>query len=124
MPDLTQTGKSKRLYTIHHSINGSFAIPQGKWKLNLCPGSGGWSKPRPLKLPEGLPEIQLYNLVDDSSEHNNLQASHPELIDKLVNQLVIEIKNGRSTPGLAQNNDGPIPFPKKLLKAHPQLDQN
>ena len=27
--------------TVHHSINGSFAIRQGKWKLAFCPGSGG-----------------------------------------------------------------------------------
>ncbi len=32
---------------VHHSINGSFAIRQGNWKLALCPGSGGWSAPRP-----------------------------------------------------------------------------
>ncbi|OYV04906.1 MAG: hypothetical protein CFE26_14385, partial [Verrucomicrobiales bacterium VVV1] len=30
---------------VHHSINGSFAIRQGNWKLELCPGSGGWSAP-------------------------------------------------------------------------------
>ena len=32
--------------TVHHSANGSFSIRQGKWKLELCPGSGGWSPTR------------------------------------------------------------------------------
>jgi arylsulfatase A len=30
----------------HHSIFGFFAIRQGKWKLEFCPGSGGWSSPQ------------------------------------------------------------------------------
>ena len=33
--------KPLRPFTIHHSINGSFAIRRGPWKLILCPGSGG-----------------------------------------------------------------------------------
>ena len=32
---------------VYHSIDGSFSIQQGNWKLELCPGSGGWSFPRP-----------------------------------------------------------------------------
>ena len=40
---------SRKLANIHHSINGSFAIRKGPWKLCLCPGSGGWSSPRPAK---------------------------------------------------------------------------
>src|SRR5690606_9158954 len=31
--------------TVHHSINGSFSIRKGRWKLELCPDSGGWSYP-------------------------------------------------------------------------------
>ncbi|GDY19457.1 hypothetical protein LBMAG56_08020 [Verrucomicrobiota bacterium] len=26
---------------VHHSIHGRFAIHQGRWKLELYPGSGG-----------------------------------------------------------------------------------
>lgn len=40
--------------TVHHSINGSFAIRKGEWKLILAAGSGGWSFPRPGKAEEGL----------------------------------------------------------------------
>ena len=41
--------------TVHHSINGSFAIRKGKWKLILCPGSGGWSIPKPGSTGSGRP---------------------------------------------------------------------
>ncbi len=39
-------GESQRSAIVNHSINGSFAVRRGNWKLCLCPGSGGWSKPR------------------------------------------------------------------------------
>ena len=45
--DLLGQAAKARPFTIHHSINGSFAIRRGKWKLALCPGSGGWSAPKP-----------------------------------------------------------------------------
>src|SRR5690606_33780932 len=36
-----------RDHLVSHSINGSFAIRRGSWKLLLCGDSGGWSQPRP-----------------------------------------------------------------------------
>jgi arylsulfatase A-like enzyme len=33
-----------RSHAVNHSIQGKFAIRDGRWKLVLCPGSGGWSK--------------------------------------------------------------------------------
>ena len=35
--------------TVHHSVDGSFAVRQGKWKLVDCAGYGGWSEPGNLK---------------------------------------------------------------------------
>ena len=93
--------------TVHHSINGSFAIRQGAWKLIMCPGSGGWSFPRPnnKKVLEGLPEVQLYNLMNDPGEKDNLQASNPQKVTELKDLLTKYILEGRSTPGVAQQND-------------------
>lgn len=94
--------------TVHHSINGSFAIRQGEWKLIMCPGSGGWSFPRPNKDKEaiaGLPDVQLYNLQNDPGETNNLQASNPEKVESLKKLLTKYILEGRSTPGEHQQND-------------------
>ncbi|MEI9893203.1 MAG: hypothetical protein WDN28_04660 [Chthoniobacter sp.] len=45
---LGKADKPLREAIVHHSINGSFAIRQGNWKLELCSSSGGWSAPRPI----------------------------------------------------------------------------
>ncbi len=95
--------------TVHHSINGSFAIRQGDWKLALCPGSGGWSFPRPGRDKAELakrPRVQLYNLKDDPREQSNLQAQYPDKVSKLKALLTQYVSEGRSTPGVPQENDG------------------
>lgn len=90
--------KPIREATIHHSINGSFSIRQGKWKLELCPGSGGWSDPKPDKAKKlGLPEIQLYNLEDDITEQNNVVNKYPEIVKHLSSLLETYKHEGRST---------------------------
>jgi len=96
---------------VHHSINGSFSIRRGKWKLEMCPGSGGWSAPRQSsKVDEtiGLPPIQLYNLESDIGETTNVQDQHPEVVSELTELLNQYIRGGRSTPGAPQPNTGPI----------------
>lgn len=92
--------------TVHHSINGSFTIRKGKWKLILAAGSGGWSSPKPGKEEEGLPSVQLYNLEKDLAETQNLQAQYPQIVKELTALLNQYVKNGRSTKGLSQPNDG------------------
>lgn len=98
--------------TVHHSINGSFSIRQGKWKLELCPGSGGWSFPRPGKECEGLPPIQLYDMTTDVGERRNVQAEHPEVVARLTALLTRYVREGRSTPGAPQPNTGPAQWPQ------------
>ncbi len=93
---------------VHHSINGSFAIRRGEWKLIMAPGSGGWSFPNPAKdksTIDTLPPIQLYNLIDDPGETINLQKENPELVADLKSILIKYIEDGRSTPGRPQKND-------------------
>jgi arylsulfatase A-like enzyme len=91
---------------VHHSINGSFSIRQGKWKLDLCPGSGGWSDPKPNSKEERtLPDVQLYDLTADISERRNLQAEQPDVTARLTALLQSYVDNGRSTPGTPQKND-------------------
>jgi len=93
---------------VHHSINGSFSIRQGHWKLELCPDSGGWSDPRPgnpnakgkkKAVPAAaLPPVQLYDLSTDIGETKNLQAEHPEIVERLSKLLEKYVAEGRSTP--------------------------
>ena len=78
---------------VNHSINGSFAIRDGKWKLCLCPGSGGFSEPRPPQAKRmDLPEVQLYNLDADPGETTNLAKTNTERVEKLKMRLA-EIRN-------------------------------
>jgi len=98
--------RSLREATVHHSIDGSFSIRKGSWKLEMCAGSGGWSYPRPGAECEGLPTIQLYNLDADISESINIHSEHSEIVEELTSLLTRYVRDGRSTPGPAQSNHG------------------
>ena len=77
-----------RSSTIHHSLNGTFAIRIGDWKLieaNL--GSGGFSAPRVVKPTAESPAGQLYNLKNDPSETENLWEKHPEVVARMLAEL-------------------------------------
>jgi arylsulfatase A-like enzyme len=98
-----------RNHLISHSINGTFAIRKGDWKLILAPGSGGWSEPRPgSPQAMGLPARQLYSLKSDLGERKNLVAKHPERVADLHSLLERLVAEGRSTPGEPQANNGTI----------------
>lgn len=104
-----KTGQPIREAIVHHSINGSFSIRQGKWKLEFCPGSGGWSFPRPKEAKElELHPVQLYNLEEDIAEENNEAESNPELVKELTVLMQKYIDEGRSTPGIPQLNTGEL----------------
>ncbi len=118
LPNLLGTAKGPvREAVVHHSINGSFAIRQGKWKLNLCPGSGGWSLPGPPSRkkkgksvnPKELKEgewVQLYDLSNDIAETTNLAGKYPEQVEHMTALAERYITDGRSTPGSRQQNTG------------------
>jgi arylsulfatase A-like enzyme len=94
---------------VHHSVNGSFAIRRGKWKLCLCPGSGGWSYPRPNRDDTSkLPPVQLFDMNADVEEETNMQAQHPEIVAALTRLLELQVATGRSTPGAPQKNTTPV----------------
>jgi arylsulfatase A len=95
----------KRTFTIHHSINGSFAIRKGVYKFIFTSDSGGWSFPRPSKKEgQGLPQFQLYNLEDDPGETTNLYGQLPKIESELTALFSRAIQNGRTTPGVPQKN--------------------
>jgi len=107
------SGKPLREAIVHHSINGCFAIRQGNWKLELCPGSGGWGKPGDAAArKQGLPGVQLYDLSKDIGEKKNVQANHSDVVKRLTSLLEQQIANGRSTPGVKQTNDAKITIMK------------
>ncbi len=93
---------------VHHSIRGNFAIRQGQWKLELCKGSGGWSKGGITDEPG-----QLYDMSKDVGERKNEYNEHPEIVSRLIKLLEKYVADGRSTPGPALKNDVSVDIWKK-----------
>ncbi len=95
------------------SIDGSLAIIDGSWKLEMCPGSGGWTLPNAKARKAHLPPIQLYNMDTwlGITEQFNVAKQYPQIVHKLEVLLADDIRNGRSTPGPMQHNDNPQMWP-------------
>jgi hypothetical protein len=95
---------------ISHSFSGHFAYRQGKWKLLLAKGSGGWTMPNEQAMSKvtDAPKGQLYDLEADPGEQNNLFLKNPEVVEKIMAQLEVDVANGRSTAGPKQENDIPV----------------
>ena len=100
--------KTIREYTVQTSGGGRFAIRKGKWKLEMCPGSGGFEQ---SENPD-LPPIQLYDMDADVRETTNLYDQYPEVVAELTAALTDCVLNGRSTPGLKRKNTGPQWWPQ------------
>jgi arylsulfatase A-like enzyme len=96
LPALTGEPHAKpvRPAVVHHSIDGMFAIRDGKWKLVLGRGSGGWDGKGSPSDPEG----QLYDMEKDFAETENLYAKHPEVVQRLTALLEKYKTEGRSRP--------------------------
>ncbi len=99
-------GDEVREDLIHQSIDGSLSIRKGKWKLEMCPGSGGWSDPKPGEEDAAAPKFQLYDLSVDIGEKNNIIHQYPKKAYELKKILKNHIFRGRSTPGPIQKNNG------------------
>lgn len=114
LPALSGQMKPLREATVHHSVNGFFAIRQGKWKLAFCAHSGGWSEPRPnARNLADLAPVQLYDLAADISEQKNVADANREVVDQLSALMQKYIADGRSTPGACQKNAVAVDLWKK-----------
>lgn len=110
------TPRASRPSLVHHSINGSFALRRGQWKLCFCPDSGGWSDPRP-NSPDAkqLPLLQLFDLNGDIGERNNLVDKQPAKVRELVEEMAQLIERGRSTSGPDQPNSARVEWTRPQL---------
>lgn len=93
------TAPASRKSTIHHSIQGMFAIRSGNWKFVDGQGSGGWSKDE--SATAGL-KTQLYDLSKDPAESKNVVEQHPEIAKKLKAELEAQNVSGYTRAGARQ----------------------
>lgn len=80
--------------TIHHSIDGYFALRQGDWVYLDAHGSGGWSLSE--EQAKNRPAEQLYNLKEDPAEQHNLIAEHPDKAEAMKQLIQKYLSLGRS----------------------------
>jgi len=92
---------------MHHSGSGAFAIREGLWKLNLLRGSGGSLKPTLVEPKTGQPPFELYAMKHDWRETTNVHDQHLDVVTRLKATATKIVRDGRSTPGAVQTNDGP-----------------
>lgn len=97
---------------MHHSASGYFAIRDGQWKLNLFRGSGGSLAPRLIVPKPGEPKFELYDMKNDWRETTNLCPAQPAVVERLMAAATRIVREGRSTSGAAQANDGPALWPE------------
>jgi len=107
MPLLRGGGQPVRQHAVSCGVRGLPAIRDGRWKLILGRGSGGWSK------GGDAADVQLYDLAADLGERNNLAADQPERVAAMLKAYEKLVAEGRSTPGPRQENDVKV-------RPHPQ----
>ncbi len=105
IPTLIDNNQQVRENIICQSIDGSLSIRHNEYKLEMCSGSGGWSKPSPSQL-KNEKQFQLYNLKNDIGENVNIIDENNQLYYEMRSLLEKQVLDGRSTPGPKQENDG------------------
>lgn len=96
LPLLRGDDRPVRENAVSCAASGIPGLRRGPWKLVLAAD------------PEAGTAVQLYNLDDDLGETRNLAAEKKELVTTMRATLEKFIREGRSTPGAAQRNDGEV----------------
>jgi arylsulfatase A-like enzyme len=97
---------SPRAPVVHQSSTGRVAIRQGPWKLMLPAAVVPANRPQKGVAPKDAgaepTERELYNLVEDSAEKQNVIAEHKDTENELVTLFLKFKKEGRSRPSEMQ----------------------
>lgn len=89
---LSNETPAQRTHLVHHSIDGTFAVRKGPWKLIAGQNSGGFSKNLPRENVSVSSPGQLYNLDEDPGERNNLYTEQPTIVKEL-DELLKQVTN-------------------------------
>lgn len=77
--------------------SGSYGLRVGDWKLQRHDGRSSRNQVVEKQLENTkVPKFQLFNLADDPAEKKNVMDQHPEVAEKLQQQLEKIIADGRS----------------------------
>lgn len=87
LPVLAGRSENARHSVVNHSIDGTFAIREGQWKLIPALGSHGFSVPSKVAPQPGGPEGQLYDLAADPGETRNLWSEQADMVTRLSGLL-------------------------------------
>jgi hypothetical protein len=78
---------SPRTSLVHHSLNSTFSLRDGRWKLVMGIGSGGFTDVDESRSSASLCDGQLYDLDEDPREEHNIWTVHPEVVERLYLEL-------------------------------------
>ena len=53
----------------------------------MCPGSGGWSEPKPGEEPEGPPSFSCMTCQEDIGERKNVIEEYPEVVKEIAQKF-------------------------------------
>ena len=94
---------------IAHTLRGQLAITSGRWKL--IPNRGtGWTpvgrryRGHQVENPETDHIAMLFDMQVDENEYHNLIDEKPDIAKQLAQQLINDIKAGRTAPGGSSPN--------------------
>ena len=85
--DGASAGTQVRGSVIHHSMDGTFAIRSGPWKLSTGLGTGGFTAPRTIEATPTGPTGTLFHLGDDPRETHDLWSEWPGEVARLRREL-------------------------------------
>jgi arylsulfatase A len=106
--------------TVHHSIQGKYALRKGEWVLIFAPtgdDNGKRGEPDWFRNDRGYAShtqgSELFNLSMDPTQKTNRYATEPEKVKELTALMERYVTSGRSTPGPKQANDVDIAWDKR-----------
>jgi arylsulfatase A len=71
----------------HYSSRGIYSIRKGEWKYIDGLGSGGFTDPAIVAPQPGGPQGQLYRILTDSLESENLYPDNPDKV-KILKEIL------------------------------------